>query len=257
MIIENGASFSFHHAGLFNTDKEWIHPEIIQPTHELIYVVKGNVCICANGNHYNLKKGAMVLMKANTAHRGFKASDGSPSFYWVHFTSDNVDAIGLPEYLEFFDEGALFKELLHYHCRPHTDKLMTDAILAHIFAKMISVSNNEYTSKIANEILEWTRINANAELNIAAVAAHFGYTAEHISRIIKSNFNTGLKTLINNFIIKSANDLLCNSNYTITEIGNILHFYDYNAFTKFYKYHQGMSPKRYRNKYSNTYMNNQ
>lgn len=256
MILENGAEFYFHHAGLFSTDKEWIHPPITQPTHELIYVVKGNVHIYANGKHYNLKKGETLLMRANTPHRGFKNSTEPTSFYWVHFTSDNIDAIGLPEHLGYFDEGSLFKELVHYYSRPHTDNFMIDAVLTHILAKMIMVSNNENTSKIANEILEWVRINANAELNISAVAAHFGYTSEHVSRIIKKNFNTGLKTLINSFVVKTANDLLCNSNYTITEIANMLHFYDYNAFTKFYKYHQGMSPKTYRNKFSHTHMNN-
>lgn len=256
MILDNGASFSFHHAGLFNTNKEWIHPEIVQPTHELIYVAKGDVLIFANDKHYTLKKGNVLIMEANHLHRGFKTSTGTTAFYWVHFLSEDLGALGLPEYLDCFEDGALFKEILHFYCQPIHNQFITDAILSHIFAKMISDSNNNQTSKIANEILEWARINANAKLNIAAVANHFGYTPEHVSRIVKNNFNTSLKSLINNFIITTANDLLCNSNYSITEIADILHFYDYSAFTKFYKYHQNISPSRYRNKYSNTYMNN-
>ena len=43
MLITDSVKFKTGHAGLFTTDKEWIHPVICEKTYEIIYVTEGVV----------------------------------------------------------------------------------------------------------------------------------------------------------------------------------------------------------------------
>ena len=94
------------------------------------------------------------------------------------------------------------------------------------------------------------RINASPKLRITAVAEHYGYNKEHISRLIKKEYGMGMKELINKFIILNSKNMLANTNLSVKEIGALMKFDDATAFVKFYKYHEKMTPTEYRNKFS-------
>lgn len=256
MISYKDISFSFDHMGLFYTDKDWIHPSFILPTYEIIYLTNGTAFIEEEDKRYIVNPKDLLILEPNKIHKGFKYSKGITSFYWVHFTSDTPDKLNLPKFVPKFDESALFKELLHYGTHTDKEQFLLDSILSHIIARSSCLQTSYPISRSAREILEWTRINASAALTVNDVANHFNYTPEHISRIMKTNYNKTLKTIITEFIIKQANDLLCNSNHSIKEIADILSFDTDNAFIKFYKYHEHISPNKFRNKYSFLYMNN-
>ncbi|MDD7700214.1 MAG: helix-turn-helix domain-containing protein [Eubacteriales bacterium] len=50
--------------------------------------------------------------------------------------------------------------------------------------------------------------------------------------------------------------LLLNTDYSLKAISGMCGFEDENAFVKFFKYHEGLTPTKYRNRYFRTHRNN-
>ena len=82
-------------------------------------------------------------------------------------------------------------------------------------------SKKDDVPKLARDIFEWIRINASAKLSVTDVANFFNFTPEYMTRLTKKYFDTSLKSLICNFIVSQAKNLLLNSNYSIKEIAEI------------------------------------
>lgn len=256
MITINSNRLSFVKAGLFTTNQDWIHPKAIVDTYEIIYVVDGTVNIEENGEKYCIEKGGIIILKPNTVHQGYKKSFGLTSFYWIHFHIDDISYFVKNSYCHtFVTKSSQFRELLHHSHTHNNDVCITDIILARILAEFTLAESYQTSSKLAKEIFEWVRINADHRLTVSLVAKHFQYNEEHISRLIQKEYGRGLKALIDELILSHAKDLILNTNYPIKEISNILHFDNLNSFIKFYKYHEKTTPSKYRNSYYMTLMN--
>ena len=259
MLKIDNASLEFSHMGYFTTKNLWIHPPITQETYQLILVTSGIVHIYENENFYDLVPGNILLLQKNALHYGYMPSREPTSFYWLHFRCDDISKLDLPVFTESYDKHSIFKEMLHQHCSPNCSQLTKDStalyLLSEIRSCAKSTSGADPQSRLANEIFEWVRINANAQLTVSSVAEYFRYSPEHITRLIKKYYHASMKDIINNFIINAANSLLCNSSYSVKEIAAYLNFTDSNSFVKFYKYHEHISPSKFRDSYSRTYMN--
>lgn len=258
MIKSGSYEFSFSKIGHFITDKEWIHPSINQTTHQVIFVIAGDVHIVEKEKEYSLKRGDTLFLEANHRHYGFKHSVGFTSFYWLHFFLNDFSCFpNFPVTLNNFDNFQLLKEILHYSLVPNPKTFQLDILCANILLQLCNANAKEDDiPKIARDIFEWVRINASARLSVTDVARFFNFTPEYISRITKKYFNTSLKVLINNFIVSQAKNLLCNSSYSIKEISSLLEFRNSNSFIKFFKYHVHRTPMEYKNFYSRTLLNN-
>ena len=107
----------------------------------------------------------------------------------------------------------------------------------------------------AEKIYEWIRANTDARLTVERIADHFGYSADHISRICKRHFGVSAKALINRFLLDKAKTLLSNTDKYVKEIGAELNFADDKAFIAYFKYHEKCSPSEFRNRYGKIHMN--
>ena len=107
----------------------------------------------------------------------------------------------------------------------------------------------------AEQLYEWTRINVTASTTVTQIAAQFGYSADHISRICKRSFGMGVRALIDRFLLARAKDLLCNTEIYVKEIAATLAFKSDKAFVAFFKYHESCSPNAFRDRFGKTHMN--
>ncbi len=254
MIQIDDRKIEYVYSGLFTTDKEWIHPRVCEKTHEIIYVTEGEVCLFEGEDRFRLKKGQLIILKPGVFHGGFQKSVGKTSFYWLHFKME--EELLKSMVTDGFDDASLFREILHFGSMPSCPGYVKDCVLAHILGGIFMASDTESVTALARNIFEWTRINARAGLEVRDVAEHFGYNSEHISRLIKKSYGISLKAVIDDFIIKKAGDYLLNTTYSIKEISGILGFSEANNFINFYKYHEKISPAKYRNSRSRIHMNN-
>lgn len=260
MINYNNTQLEASIAGLFYTDKDWIHPTTSIETYEIILVLNGTVYIEEDGKKYTLERNNLLLLEPGKIHGGFAVSTGLTSFYWVHFYTSDISKLPcVNKFIKDFNEIHVFKEYLHLHdSSNHLTEFMDISVL-NLLARISQHKRfniGTSSSKLAHEVYEYIKMNADPNLSMANVANHFGYTHEHLSRLINKSFGMGMKKINDDCLITSINNMLANTNYSTKEIADMMNFEDTNIFLKFYKYHTGITPSQYRNIYCFIHMNN-
>lgn len=254
MLIWNQHTLTYAGGGLFTTKLPWVHPERTEETFEIIYMAKGVAHMEENGVPFTLEKGDLKVLIPGLFHRGTKESQPPTEFYWhhFHFTGD-LTAFLSGQTLFRGISGGVFPEILH--SENTINKEAAEPALLYLLTTLMHRSENKEQNRLANHVLEWTRINANATLTVSGIAKQFGYHPDHLSRLIKSHCGNGLKDALDRFIIARAKDLLDNSSYSVKEIADVLGFRDSNLFVNFYKYHENTTPTQYRCRNSAIHMN--
>lgn len=259
ITFSTGVKFEYKGSGLFKSDGEWIHPERIIDTYELILMVGGNAYIYENDEKYRLSKNDILLLEPNKLHGGFERSE-NVSFFWMHFDiSDEINNI--PKFMNCqfaMSLKTMFSQLLHISNTPGYISDSCDMACALILNELIFNSKSELSSvgSLAAEIKEWIRININSDITVKTIAKTFGYHENHISRVFKSAYGESIKDYIISLKIKSAESFLQTTLYTVKQISFLLGFKGENNFIKFFEYHKKMTPTEYRNTFVNTHLNN-
>lgn len=256
MNILNNPNIQFAVAGLFSSEAEWIHPVRTETTYELIYVINGTVHLEEAGTEYTLTSGQLILLRPEIMHAGYRSSC-NVSFYWVHFYADTDQFSITDSYFPKFDSAYLFRELLHYCHLPCCPDCQTNSILIRILSEMYFMQYCKWApaNQTAEEIYEWIRVNADARLTVSTAAAHFNFSPDHLSRLLLKSFGAGTKAIINKFLLMRAKNLLSNTGKYIKEIAYELGFENGKAFIEYFRYHEGIYPGDYRNRYFKTHMN--
>ena len=252
MVTVNDVSICYSHMGLFDSDHDWIHPTVTVDSFEVIYVTEGEVHIREGERVFHLHKGDMLLLEPGVEHGGTQVSHGRTGFYWLHYTCSAPKALSFPK-LSVPDPMATLRtlgELMHLQqAAPELCELTLARFL------MECGRETEYGDKRAYEIAAYIRANRRTALTVVEVAEHFGYSTDHLSRLIKREFGYDAKTAIIKSRLEYAESCLLNSAYSIKEIAARCGFEDENAFVKFYKYHTGKTPTMFRNQFFHVRIN--
>ena len=253
MITVRDIQLTYSNMGRFDSEGDWIHPTVTVSTYEIIYVVEGEVHIREGADTYDLQKGEMLLLSPNVEHGGTHHSHGQTSFYWLHFSCSDIGAVGFPKRCK--PNGAAtsrtFVELMHLQ-----QASPTVAQLA--FARFLFECGREPErgNRRVSEICEYIRVSSGRSLSVIEVAERFGYSADHLSRLLKRELGADAKTAIVRYRMEYIESRLLNSDCSIKEIAAQCGFEDENAFVKFFKYHAGTTPSSFRNKYFHVHLNN-
>lgn len=97
--------------------------------------------------------------------------------------------------------------------------------------------------------------SASRPLTVAEVAAHFGYSCDHLSRLYRREFGCDLKRGIVGARLRHIEALLLNTDYPLKTIAHMCGFGDENALVKFFGYHEGISPTSYRSRFFRVHRN--
>lgn len=256
MNILMNPAVSFTYAGLFESRGPWIHPERVEETYEIIYVVEGEVCLEEDGKNLVAKAGEVLLLLPHVRHAGNRVSQ-NVRFYWVHFHLREGKLPFEKRHFQRTESAALFKELLHYNNLPVPPEYMVNAVLMHILSELCvqAQEKNDDTSQMAETVYEWLRIHASADMTVEKAAAHFGFSPDHLTRLLKRQFGMGAGKILNRFVMNEARKLLCNTDGYVKEIAAELGFISDKAFIAFFKYHEGCFPTEFRARFSKTHMN--
>lgn len=109
---------------------------------------------------------------------------------------------------------------------------------------------------MASKITEYIRNNIKSGITVSEVADHFGYNADYIGKYFKSIHGIGLKEYLALQRVRLAKDLLLTTDMSVNQISRELGYSNDNLFIKFFTYHEKISPTAFKNKYSNTRINN-
>lgn len=101
-------------------------------------------------------------------------------------------------------------------------------------------------------MLEEDKIFRQNDINESKLAELLETNTTYLSTIINSRFNLPFKTLLNNYRIDEARELLVSdqySNYSIEGIASEVGYQSRSAFYQVFKQHTGMTPVDYINAY--------
>lgn len=247
-------------SGLFKSDGSWCHPRRIIDSYEIIFMYDGIAHICEGEKEYTLSENDILILHPGIEHYGFKASDDTVSFSWIHFVTDNEDYKNLPKHIhskEPYILKTLFSQCFHVVNTPSYNPVCADLYVSLIIEEIINmIKTDDYRKNyLASEIKEWIRVNIDKDISVKKIAAHFGYHENHVSRVFKENYKSGLKDYIVGAKIDYAQNLLLTSVYSVKQISDMLSFENENLFVKFFKYHKKVTPTEYRNTYINKHIN--
>lgn len=257
ILFDDKSELQYITSGQFKTDEEWIHPDRLINSNEIIFVQSGTVYIAEENNFFELKKNDILILEKEKRHYGYKASSGL-SFYWVHFLYSDFER--LPKSLTLDSPMSLITmltQLLHMtNTLGYEDScgdLLCGLILQEILFADMPVSSR--VKRLAVNIREWVRINSDKILTSRAVSEEFHYNEDYINRIFKQSYGITLKQYIINQRLDKAKLFLTTTMYTVKRISHMLGYSEENLFVKFFVYHMKMTPTEYRNIYINTHIN--
>lgn len=260
-------SIKFVHMGRFTSREPWIHPTVKTSSWELIYMSDGEAHLFENDTSFTAKAGDALIFSPNTLHGGTQISEERVSFFWLHFTVENKSEAkriaALPKILK--SAGAsriptMLRELLHrsnHHIYPmEMNHLSTELLLMEY--GVIAALSEAHGKGIGtvHKIREWVRINSDRPLSVRTVAEKFGYNEDYISKLFRRESGATLKSYIDNMRQIRIKSLLSTTDLSLQRISDECGFEDYKAFLKFFTYHEGVTPTKFRTQCYMTHDNN-
>jgi len=242
-------------AGKFVSHGDWIHPDRVINSYELIFVLSGTVYMNENNVQYQLKRNDLLLLEPTLHHFGYEKSSNT-SFFWVHFTglSEINSKLKYQTLTDTYNLSLLFKQLLHYRSENQMAESL-DYLTRLILIEAFSLKKEEDTNKLVSEVIAWITANRDIILKVEQISEHFGYNADYISRLFKANYGKSLKEYINDVKISYIKQLLLTRELSLTDIACNAGFDDYKYFLKFFKYHEGITPTQFLKSYPKTHIN--
>lgn len=250
----------YEYAGLFKTDEPWIHPVRTIDTYEIMMIIAGTVCIFEEDRQFMLTAGEVIVLRPGMRHGGWRMSEGTTSFYWIHFRQGADDIPSLPcEPVKLTDAShfnLLCRQLLHLANAPGYPEYAVQAAFELVFCETVRLSSHAQPgTRLVGEIAEWIRINSRRPLTVSMVAQQAGYHPDYLSALFREAFQMSLKQYIADQRMQQIRSLLLTTTASIKEIAAQLGFANGNQLMHFFRYHEGVSPCNYRNLYHHTHLN--
>ena len=218
-------------------------------------MISGEAFIEENNIYYDLKQGDVLLIEPQKEHGGFKVSKNGCCFYWMHFHLSGNNIINFKHFnindtIQEDNITFFFSQLLSVSNLPIYPSVTAHA-MSILIINYLNVANATLLDKkdrLINEIMEYIRINVLDDITVATISKYFCYNCDYISLLFKKKTGIGLKEVISKSKINYAKTLLISSQYSIKEISSILNFNSTQHFIGFFKYHENISPLKYKNR---------
>lgn len=131
-------------------------------------------------------------------------------------------------------------------------KIKTDQECHHLVIDMIKQYCNlvkKYSltgyAPIIRDVICYARIHLNDDLSLRNLAERFNINRTYLSTLFHQEMGTTLTDYINRLLIEYAAELLCHSQFTITDISLEVGFSDVSYFTRVFKKIMGQTPAQY------------
>ena len=241
--------------GKFISHGEWIHPDRVIDSYEIIFVTKGEVYISENGTEHHLKHSEVLILQPNLRHFGYKASTNT-EFFWLHWYGGPNIALNMKrrKIENTYSISLYFRQLLDARVTHKTSEGM-DYLTRLILIELCSSSKQPITNHTAEKIAAWIEANCHTSITEMQIATQFGYNADYLNRLFKSSFSKTIKQYINDKRIEYIKALMLRGELPLKEIANQSGFAEYKYFLKFFKYHEKITPTEFYKQYTKMHIN--
>ena len=260
----------------------------------LILVQEGTLHMCQNDRTYDVRPGEFFLLFPGSTHYGYKPTQGSLSYCWVHFMlpgspADTVKNLPRSSENHCPAEGIppLDPALQERICLPEHGKISPEKRSQLLFLQLLDLAKRnryqitwschhalnllllemscEYQQAeyfgldmlptSVQDIMEWVQSHFDQPLTVSGLAEKFGYHPTYLSALIKQYTGYPLITYINRTRIHVSKNLLNSHTLTIRQISSMCGFTDEKHFMKLFRQFEGMTPTQYRKAFNQKKIN--
>lgn len=246
---------------------------------ELVYVDKGSVAVCRDGEEIILQQGQVIFHKPNEFH-SIRALDSSPNFVVISFVSTSLAMTSFERFSTSLDRihknllSSIIKEAEKSYIIPKNDtalrqlrrrpnaplgseqliKTYLEQLL--IFLLRCATQNNDAAllPQAAEEIplvaaiKEYLTLRCEENIRIEEVCRAFGYSKSFLSRLFREHTGQSLAAFARKKKIDRAKELIRQGNLNFAQISAKLSFEDPQYFSRVFKKECGMTPTEYKNR---------
>ncbi len=251
---------------------------------EMVYIDKGEMICTADKNRFVLKSGEMTFHKPNEFHN--LAGDGktAPNVSIITFECHSramkyfegkifrLDSEEKSLLSKLFEEGLscyqladprdpFLVEMKRLQTAPYGSSQMTKNFLE-IFLIKLYRHTDVLTKKMrrsyvidgvdvpyqVKEILDYLQENIYSRITIGDVARKIGKSESSVKQIFATYQKNGIMRYYNRLKIIEAKQLICEGNYNMTQIADLLCFDNPQYFSKCFKEFAKMTPSEYKAK---------
>jgi len=217
---------------------------------ELIY--KGRQRVKSEGREYKLKKDTLLLLPPNTPHE-FCYNGRETAWLSIKFKTDfpadnmmrivDVNTIPVVSLLcESLTKSLPDKSYIPAHTRTAINYIL-GALMTNLF---FNFNTAKEVLTISEEIGEYVKKRQGRRVSVKEIAEEFGYSSAYLPVLFKKVTGESLKNFVDRERINFARNLLLYSDLNITEVAKKLDFPDLYAFSRFFRNHIKLSPKKFR-----------
>lgn len=258
----------------FNMISKHFHNE-----YEIYYLMEGERYYFIDNQTFYVKKGSMVFINRSQIHKTTAANTFYHDRVLIHFSEEEIEPLfGLMSNIDidtFFSkyfgvldlneagqkyiEGLLLEVMEEMKKRHTSYEFLIKSKLAELLIFAIRCKNGENKTfevetvktekhKKIHEIAEYISENSDKKISLDELSKHFFVSKCYLSRIYKEVTGFTVNEYINIVRIKKAQSLLENTDYSITEISEMVGYDSITYFEKVFKTYIEKSPLKYRRK---------
>ena len=228
---------------------------------EALLITKGTARVTVGRTTYDLQEGDLYLVFPNVPH-GIESSDSSA----VVIIADPARLSAYQELLKshlpqcpVLRQGeypaivsAIFHRLqdLAHQRTAHQQSLLTGytgALLGELMDVM-QLSKRQMDDDLLQKLILYFLDHYTEDISLESVANGLGYSRFYISRLISKAFGCNFRTLLANYRISMAQNLLVTSNRSIGQVAEDCGFQNQSSFNRIFLEHCGITPGQYRKK---------
>lgn len=224
--------------------------------YELIYVMSGELNVCADGEEYVMNKGDFSLLLPNVVHR---LSTPRSSRVWICvFSADFVSSFdafinGRANRTPTFcvKDGVMMSLLERDLLNVEKKELfsMQSALFAVCDAYVRSAEFYARPQKrnLPAEMFEYTKTHFDEDVSLGTMAMTLGYNYQYMSRMYKKTFRINYRDFLNQFRLSRAQELLRDTGLSVTEVAMRSGFGSVRTMNRSFERAYGASPREIRN----------
>ncbi len=230
--------------------------------YQLLYIASGKAHFFFQEEERIVTEGTMILFRPGEPQKYCYYASDKTEVYWIHFTGSEVASLlshsDLPDTENVFYTGTfpdypqLFRQIIRelQLCRPNYEELLS-LFLRHIFLMInrYMKEGRKTGSDIRNEIERATHYfneHYSAELNIEEYAKSRHFSTCWFIRNFKQIVKVTPMQYILSLRMMNAQNLLENTDYTVTEIAEAVGYDNPLYFSRLFHKHTGLAPSSYR-----------